>query len=149
MGRVEASKEYFLKGYNCSQSVVLAFKDLFNIDEETLLKIASPFGGGMGRLRETCGAFSGALIVIGLLYGYNTPEIGEIKKELYEKVQEIGKKFEEKNGSLVCRTLLNLKEMHSAPTPEKRDENFYKRRPCISIIENSVSILDEFIKNHE
>jgi len=146
MTRQEQAIENFKKGYNCTQSVVLAFKDLLNIDEETLLRLSSPFGGGMGRMRMTCGAFSGINIVLGLLYGYNTPETGEIKMELYKKVQELGKKFTEENGSLMCSTLLNIdtKELSYVPTP--RTEEFYKKRPCPMIIGNSAKILDDFIK---
>ena len=141
--RIKA-EDNFIKGYNCTQAIVLAFEDLLNYDTETLIKMASPFGGGMGRLRETCGAFSGVLIVLGLLEGYSTPEFGKIKNELYAKVQLIGKDIEEKFGSLRCRDLLGTKG-HDSPVSPQRDENFYKTRPCCKIIGYSAFTLANYL----
>lgn len=148
MDRKELAINYFLQGYNCSQSVVLAFKDLIGIDESTATKLASPFGGGMGRLREVCGSVSGMVIVLGLLYGYDTPERGEVKATLYERVQEVAKEFEERNGSIVCRELLHLSSKHDEPTPSERTPDFYQKRPCKDLIGMSAEILDNYIKTH-
>jgi len=148
MTRREQAIDNFLKGYNCSQSVVLAFSDLLSIDQETLLKIASPFGGGMGRLREVCGSISGAFIVLGLLYGYDTPDTNELKKTLYSRVQEIAHQFEEKNGSIVCRELLGLNVKHDSATPSPRTEEFYKKRPCMELIGDAAEIVDAYILMH-
>ena len=140
--------DYFKQGYNCSQSVVLAFKDLVNINEKTLAKLASPFGGGMSRLREVCGAVSGINIIIGLLYGYDTNETGEVKAELYSRVQELAKTFEEKNGSIVCRELMHLDVKHDSPIPTPRTNDFYTKRPCLELIGYVAEILEEYINNH-
>lgn len=145
LSRGELAKKYFLDGYNCSQAVVLAFEDKIGIDKESLLKIASSFGGGMGRLRETCGAVSGMLVVVGLLYGYDTPETGTVKAELYKKVQDVARRFEDINGSIVCRELLGIKEKHQEPTPEARNAGFYEKRPCPDFVKQAAKILEQYI----
>lgn len=144
--RSEKAMENFLKGYNCSQSVVLAFSDLLDVDEKTLLKLASSFGGGMGRLREVCGSVSGMFIVLGLLYGYDGPETGEVKADHYARIQKLAKRFEEKYGSIVCRELLGLDIKHDSSVPEKRTEEYYKKRPCKEIIGEAAQILDDYLK---
>ena len=150
------ARDLFLEGCNCSQAVFLAFSDLTGIDRETSLKISSSFGGGMGRLREVCGAFSGAIMVLGILYGYDDVKTGSFKKEHYERVQMLAEKFKEANasplcaeGSIVCRELLGLsKGENSTPDPTPRTKEFYMKRPCPHIIENAARILDDFIKEN-
>ena len=149
MNRKELAINYFKSGYNCSQSIVMAFKDYLSVDPAELCKIASPFGGGISRMRETCGAVSGMVIVLGNLIGYSTPETGAKKKELYEKTQELLKIFENRYGSLTCRRLLKLNEEHSSPVPTKRDDNFYKTRPCLELIGGAAEILEEYLKRHK
>lgn len=145
--RGDLAKQYFLEGYNCTQAVVLSFSDLVNIPQEQLLKVACSFGGGMGRLREVCGAFSGMLIVLGLLEGYDGPEKGEIKANHYKKVQELAKRFEEKQGSIVCREILGLNVNHDTPIPEERTKEYYKKRPCPDIVKMAAETLDEWLTN--
>ena len=149
MSRKEAAINYFKEGYNCSQSVVLAFQDLLTIDAKELCKIASPFGGGISRMRETCGAVSGMVIVIGNLKGYETPETGEAKAKLYKTTQDLLLKFEKRFGSLTCRNLLNLSVKHDDPNPSNRDHSFFDKRPCIELIGGAVEILEEFLTNNE
>ncbi len=146
MTRREMAMANFMKGYNCSQSVVLAFADMLPVNESDLLKMASSFGGGMGRLREVCGSVSGMFIVIGLLYGDDGPETGPVKAEHYKRVQELAHRFEEKHGSIVCRELLGLNVKREAPTPEARTKEYYKKRPCPEIIGDAAEILEEYIK---
>ena len=148
MNRKNDAVNYFYEGYNCSQSVVLAFKELLPIDEKTLLEMSSSFGGGISRLRETCGAVSGMAIILGLLYGYSDPESHEKKTEHYARVQDVILKFEERNHSLVCRELLNLQDKHSTPTPAARTKDYYNNRPCPKLIGDAVEILEEYIKEH-
>lgn len=147
ISRSQLAIDYFKSGYNCSQAIVLAFKDLIDVDENTLLKISSPFGGGMGRLREVCGAVSGMFMVLGLLYGYNEPD-DDKKKELYARVQQLARKFEEDNGSIVCRELLGLSVKHDDPTPSKRTSSFYQNRPCPEKIGYAAELLNNFIINN-
>ncbi len=145
MTRREMAMENFMKGYNCSQSIVLAFADMLDIDEVTLSKMASSFGGGMGRLREVCGSVSGMFMVAGLLYGYDGPETGEKKAEHYARIQELARRFEEKHGSIVCRELLGLSVRHDVPVPEARTAEYYKKRPCPEIIGDAAEILEGYI----
>ena len=145
MTRREAAMANFMKGYNCSQSVVLAFADMIDIDEATLSKISCSFGGGMGRLREVCGSVSGMFMVAGLLYGYDGPETGQVKADHYARIQELAKRFEEKHGSIVCRELLGLSVRHDIPVPEARTSEYYKKRPCPEIIGDAAEILEQFI----
>ena len=140
--------ENFRAGYNCSQSVVLAFEDLYDIDRETALKVSSSFGGGMGRLREVCGGVSGMLIVAGLLYGYHEPRDYEGKSEHYARVQELAQAYEAENGSIVCRELLGLTQKRDEPKPEQRTEEYYKKRPCEQLVKMAAGIMEAYIKEH-
>ena len=148
ISRKDKAMNYFSAGYNCSQSVVLAFSDLLPVDEKNLAKLSSSFGGGMGRLREVCGCVSGMFMVVGFLYGYENAETGEPKAVLYEKIQELAHKFEAENGSIVCRELLGLSVKHDSATPEKRTDEYYKKRPCRELVGNAAEILENFIEEN-
>ena len=148
MTRKEKAIELFKSGYNCSQAVVLAFSDLVDIDEKTLIKLANPFGGGISRLREVCGAFSGIAMIMGLLYGYDNVDNIEDKKAIYEEVQSLAARFEKKNGSIICRQLLNLDVKHDNPNPSVRTNEYYQKRPCPELVGSAAEILEEYINNH-
>lgn len=149
MTRKEKAMQSFLDGYNCSQCMILAFEDVIkehsDIDIDMALKIASPFGGGMGRLREVCGSVSGMFMVLGYIKGYHEPGDYEGKKELYEHVQELAKRYEVANGSIICRELLGLTEKRQEAAPEKRTEEYYKNRPCAEKIGSAAEILEEYL----
>lgn len=148
MTRREIAMDNFKKGYNCSQSIILAFADMLPVDRDLLSKMASSFGGGMGRLREVCGSVSGIFMVAGFLYGYSGPETGEVKADHYARIQELAKRFEEKHGTIVCREMLGLSVRHDVPTPEARTNEYYKKRPCAEIIGDAAEILEEYIKEN-
>ena len=137
--------ELFLAGYNCSQSVVVAFCDLTGLSEEFSAKLSSSFGGGMGRMREVCGAVSGMLTVAGLLYGYGAPD-DAAKKAHYTLVQALAGQFRDEHGSIICREI--LKNPPSDPTPTPRTAEFYKTRPCARMVMTAARILDEYIALH-
>ncbi|MCR5793344.1 MAG: C-GCAxxG-C-C family protein [Lachnospiraceae bacterium] len=141
--------ELFAQGYNCSQSVLLAFQEVHGLPEDIAAKLSSTFGGGMGRLREVCGAVTGGFMVIGLLAGYDDPKAFEEKKETYEKVQEFARRMEEENGSIICRELLGLTEKKQAPTPEKRTDAYYKKRPCKELVGVAAAQLELYLKELE
>jgi len=144
--RSEMAVDYFKQGYNCSQSIVLAFQDMLPEDSRTtVIKISSAFGGGMGRLREVCGTVTGMFMIIGAIYGYDNPETGEIKAELYRRVQEVAKSFETENGSIICRELLGLSVKREDPTPEPRTPDYYRRRVCPEKIGSAAEILERFL----
>ncbi|MCI8484552.1 MAG: C_GCAxxG_C_C family protein [Lachnospiraceae bacterium] len=142
------AEENFLKGYNCTQAVFLAFSDLHGIDEKTAARLSSSFGGGMGRLREVCGTVSGMFLTAGILYGYEEPEDFQGKKEHYERVQKLAKAFEAENGSIVCRELLGLNQKREEPVPEQRTEGYYKKRPCAKLVGMAAAIMEEYIQEH-
>ena len=138
--------ELFLGGCNCAQAVFLAFSDVTGIDRKLAAKLSSPFGGGMGRMREVCGAVSGMLMVAGLLYGYETPGDDVSKKEHYVRVQELAGKFREQVGSIVCREI--LKNPPSDPNPSPRTAEYYAKRPCARMVMLAGQILDAYIAAH-
>lgn len=139
--------ELFLSGSNCAQAVVVAFCDVTGLTPEFSAKMASSFGGGMGRLREVCGAVSGMLMVAGLLYGYEDPGEDDVsKKAHYRLVQELAGKFREQAGSIVCREI--LKNPPSDPNPTPRTEEFYKKRPCARMVILAAEVLDDYIAQH-
>ena len=146
MNHVERAVELFVEGYNCAQAVAAAFGDLTGLDEKTAARMASCFGGGMGRMREVCGAVSGMLMVAGVLYGYDDPKATKEKRELYAQVQAMAGQFREELGSIVCRDL--LKNPPSDPNPTPRTEQFYKDRPCARMVATAARIMDEFIQEH-
>ena len=138
--------ELFLSGYNCAQSVAVAFCDVTGLTEKQAAKMSSAFGGGMGRMREVCGAVSGMLMVLSFLYGYDTPGDDVSKKVLYTQVQELAGKFREENGSIICREILKNPPSDPAPTP--RTAEFYARRPCAKMVYDAVDILESYIAKH-
>ena len=138
--------ELFLEGDNCAQAVTVAFCDVTGLKPEQAAKMASAFGGGMGRMREVCGAVSGMLMVAGLLYGYDGPDSGLQKKEHYALVQELAAQFRQQTGSIVCREI--LKNPPSDPNPTPRTAEFYKTRPCVRMVMLAVEVLDRYIEDH-
>ena len=146
MNHSEYAAELFLKGYNCAQAVAVAFCDVTGLDVDFTARMASSFGGGMGRMREVCGAVSGMLMVAGLLYGYDTPGDDVSKKKHYTLVQTLSGKFREEVGSIVCREI--LKNPPSDPNPTPRTAEFYKIRPCARMVSLAARILDEYIADN-
>ncbi len=142
--RALRAEGYFKEGYNCSQSVVLAFADLIDIDQEALLRMSSPFGGGMGRLREVCGAVSGMYLVLGYLRGCGSSHDRQEKIDLYAEVRELAEQYRKINGSIVCRELLQGVPHTEGGIPEERTEAYYKKRPCNQL----VAIATQLLENH-
>ena len=142
----------FKEGYNCSQAVCLAFADVYSekyaIEESMILKLSSSFGGGMGRLREVCGAVTGMFIVAGILYGYDAPDADEQKKAHYARIQKLAHDFEVQSGSIICRDLLGLTQKRDEPVPEKRTESYYQKRPCVEKVGQAAAILEQYIREN-
>lgn len=145
MTRKEAAEDNFMQGYNCAQAVVLAFADILPVDADTLMRLSSSFGGGMGRLREVCGAVSGMFIVAGILRGYSGPETAAVKSGHYARIQKLAGEFEQKYGSIVCRELLGLNVKHDTPEASPRTPDFYTSRPCLAIIGDAAAILEKLL----
>lgn len=138
--RIERARELFHEGFNCSQSVVAACADLYGMDEQTALRVAASFGGGIGRMRQTCGAACGMFLLAGLENGSATPHDAEGKKQNYALVQDLAAKFKEENGSLICAELLGIASKPQEPTPEARTEAYYQKRPCAEMVASAVRI---------
>ena len=141
----QKAMELFKEGYNCAQAVFLAFEDKYDIDRKSALMLSSSFGGGMGRLREVCGAVSGMFMVAGVMYGYDNADAFEEKKEHYQRIQALANEFKLLNGSIICRELLDSGSGKDDPTPEKRTESYYKKRPCGELVGIAAAIMESYI----
>ena len=143
----QAAGQLFLQGYNCAQAVFCAFTDVTGYDLDTSARMASSFGGGLGRLRETCGVVSAAALVLGITEGYDDPADYEAKKRHYALVREFAERFRAENASINCRELLTRAGLkpESGGEPEQRSEEFYRRRPCPHLVYDAARILDEMI----
>ena len=146
MDRGTQAAELFLNGYNCAQAIAVAFSDVTGLDKDFSARMASSFGGGMGRMREVCGAVSGMLMVLSQLYGYDIPGDDVSKKRLYTQVQELAGAFREENGSIVCREI--LKNPPSDPNPTPRTAEFYAKRPCAKMVMTAARLMEEFMEEH-
>jgi len=147
MTRGEKAKDYFMQGYNCAQAVACAFCDEMGLDEKTVAKLASSFGGGMGRMREVCGACSGMFMVAGQLWGYDNPKAREEKSEHYARIQKLAAAFKEENGSIICRELLS--GVTKDPTPEERTPTYYKKRPCGEYVQCAADIVEKMLREEK
>ena len=158
------AKRLFSDGCNCAQAVFLAFRDRIGMDEAAAMRLSSSFGGGMGRMREVCGAVSGMLMVLGLTHGYdaNCATADEDKKRHYERVQQLCGRFREENGSIICRELLDGHIQRTAesgeqtdamrstdPTPTPRSAEYYQKRPCGELVESAARLLEQYLAELE
>ena len=153
--RVEKAKRLFKEGgYNCCQAVVLAYNDIFGIDDETAAAMSSGFGGGMGRMREVCGSVSGMVMLAGLIRPATDPTVKDWRTANYALVQDMAGEFKAINGSIVCKELLGLVPMGSSqqvpqesPEPSDRTPEYYKKRPCEELVGISARIVGEKIES--
>ncbi len=149
MNKADKAKQLFEGGCNCCQAVFCAFIDENEIPMEKALKISAGLGGGVGRLREVCGAVSGMAMALSDKFASTDPCDHEKKAELYALIQKAAGEFKEENGSVVCRELLNLGEGSSNPMPEKRTNEYYKRRPCAELVYCAAAIAEKYIEKGE
>lgn len=142
MNKGEIAKELFMNGCNCSQAVAGAFADEIGLDIEIIKQLTIGFGGGIGRMREVCGAVCGMTFVISAVYK-------EDKGKIYERVQAVSDEFKNENGSIICRELLGLTTSGpDLPKPEARTQQYYKKRPCPQIVYTAAEILENYLKNN-
>ena len=144
MTRGEKAKALFESGYNCSQSVFLAFLDLTGLSEETAIRYSAGFGGGFGRLREVCGAVSSMTALISFFNASTDPNNQDEKAALYALIQEAINEFKAENGSYICRELLDDSGLVTA-TPELRTNNYYEKRPCGNLVKYAAEITEKYI----
>ncbi len=145
--RVATARGLFLAGYNCAQSVFMTYRDVAGFDERTAATVSAPFGGGMGRLREVCGAVSGMTMTAGFLVPNHMPDDTETKKRNYAAVQELAEAFRAENGSIVCRELLGLTQRKDPPAPSERTAEYYRKRPCVEYVAAAARIIGEKINS--
>lgn len=148
MEKGEQAKQYFTDGYNCAQAVACAFTEETGLSLSQSAKLVAGFGGGMGRLREVCGAFSGIVFVLSAIDGNDAPSL-EKKATLYREIQTIAERFTEENGSIVCRELLGLRVKKDSPEPAERTKQYYKTRPCQEIVATAARILEQYLAKRD
>lgn len=148
--RAARARNLFLEGYNCTQSVVLAYADLFpELSADQLAALAAPLGGGVGRLREVCGAVSGMALVAGRICPNPRPKDQPAKAACYALVQDFARAFRQSNGAIVCRELLGLAERHSRPEPSERTPEYYRKRPCPDLVADAARLVAERLNARE
>ena len=146
--RVERARNYFLEGYNCAQAVVMAFDDVMAMDVAQLARLAAPFGGGMGRMREVCGTVCGMTMLAGAIQPSADPKNLEERKENYALVQHFAEQFRKENGDIACRRLLGLEpavERNETAMPSERTPEYYKKRPCSEYVGCAARIVGEYL----
>lgn len=151
MNEVERAGQLFLEGYNCSQSVFTAFCHRFGIDEETAKRISAGLGGGVGRMREVCGAVSGAAMVLGSVASAVSGDDKESKAKNYELVRRFAEEFKKRHGdTIICREMLRLNiPMENTAMPENRTAEYYKNRPCLKAVEDAAEIVLKIIEGEK
>lgn len=151
--RVERARQLFLEGYNCSQSVAITFADVYGIDEELMGRFSASFGGGIGRMRQTCGAACGMFMLAGLQSGPYPS--AERKMANYADVQTLAEAFKQQTGSLICKELLGLNKQRKDGTlepvvicakPDERTAEYYAKRPCLNMVETAVRLYCRFLQ---
>jgi C_GCAxxG_C_C family probable redox protein len=149
--RKKQAVHFFEEGFNCSQSVFMAYSDIYGIEPEIAAKLATSFGGGMGRLREVCGAVSGMFLVLGLQYPFTDTKEIAAKNTNYKAVQRTANEFKSVMGSYICADLLKLKHEPQNPESSERNEVYYKTRPCARCVALAAEITGKelLLKNQE
>lgn len=150
--RIQRAVDNFKQGYNCAQAVTAAFADLYSLTEEQALLVSASFGGGIGRMREVCGAASGMFILAGMQTGTTDPKDSKGKEYNYQVVQQLASEFRKRNGSIICGELLGLRKPAENSTqqftdtkPEERTPEYYKKRPCVKMVEEAARIFTEYL----
>ena len=140
--------ELFAGGFNCAQSVFVAFTDVTGMYKDLAMRLSSSFGAGMGRMREVCGACSAMFMIAGILYGTGEDCSHEDKTEHYKRIQQLAAEFTAEHNTIICRELLKELSVTSTPEPEKRTEKYYKVRPCVRFVRTAAEILDRYISEN-
>lgn len=145
--RIQRAVELFKSGYNCSQAVVAAYADLYGFTEVQAFRMAASFGGGIGRMRQTCGAACGLFLLAGLETGAVDGADQAGKSRNYEVVQALAEQFRQENGSIICADLLGLNKQAPTPhEPEARTPEYYKKRPCAMMVESAARLFAQFLE---
>jgi len=144
MNKNQQAQSFFLDGYLCSQSILMTFAPHFGLEPDTAAKIAAPFGGGVARRGDTCGAVNGAFMVLGLRYGHISAEDQDSKEETYRGVKEFIAQFQERNGSIRCNELLDCDISTPQGLQSAQDAQLFTTR-CPKLVGDAVEILDQIM----
>ena len=144
--KVEQARIYFESGFNCAQAVFAAFAQEMGMDESAALRLSSSMGGGMGGLREVCGAVSGMFLAVGGLMGYDAPDDPATKLEHYTRLQVLAERFHAEYGTIICRELLAQHQIDPSPIPADRNEAYYQKRPCARYVEACAALVEELLQ---
>ena len=145
--RERRAGELFKAGYNCCQAVAMTYADVIGLPESEIARLTSGFGGGMGRMREVCGTVSGMTLVAGAMIPANDVNDKAAKTANYALVQEMADEFKQMNGSIICRELLGLSKPEGTPVPSDRTPEYYKKRPCIRMVETAIRIYCKYLES--
>ena len=146
MNHSDTAAAYFEQGYSCAQAVLLAFREEAGLTPEQAARLASPFGGGMARMREVCGAVSAMLMVVGLADGYEDADAGEEKRALYARVRALADAFRGKHGSINCAELLKSVPHTDTPAPpEPRTPEYHAAHPCTAFVRTAAELLEDYL----
>lgn len=143
--RVEEAVKTFESGYTCAQSVFVTYADLFGLDRETALKLTSPMGGGIGRMREVCGAVSSMALLAGLKEGNTDPDNEQGKERIYLLTRQLADKFKDRHETIICRELLRMEGMEESAKPSERTKEYYRTRPCSRLVATAAKIIEEIL----
>ncbi|MFX1571608.1 MAG: C-GCAxxG-C-C family protein [Promethearchaeota archaeon] len=144
MSKVEKVISSFRGDFNCAQSILSSFATQYGLDKDTALRLATGFGGGMGRLQNTCGAVSGAFMVIGLRYGMGINDDTETREKTYQVIRDFSNRFQEIHGSLICKELLGC-DINTIEGKEYYDQNDFFEKKCLQYVKDSALILEEIL----
>jgi len=148
--RADRAREMFFEGYNCCQAVVGAFAEDLGMDKVTAMKFAEGLGGGMGRMRLTCGAVSAMALLAGLANSTGLPKNLQKRGEIYALIRDMAKEFSDKNGSIICAELLGAAmPKDDSPMPQERTAEYYKKRPCPECIHDAALIVEKYLFGEE
>ena len=143
--RVADAVALFESGYNCAQAVFATYADLFGMDKETALKLSSPMGAGIGRMREVCGTVSGMSMLLGLKEGNADVSDQAAKQRVYEKTRQMADRFKEESGSILCRELLGIAGREASAAPSARTDEYYAKRPCSRLVARAAQIVEDML----
>ena len=145
VSKADLAEKYFKEGANCAQAVLAAFADDLGITKDFAMRLASGFGGGVGRMREVCGAFSGVVLIENLKNGFTDHTDKEAKDACYAKIQQLAEQFKEESGgnSIICRELLDGTQATSGGNSEERTKEYYKKRPCVELVRIAAKIAEK------
>ena len=147
--KIEKARDLFLSGFNCAQSVAAAFADEMGLDEKTVLRLSSGFGGGVGGTRNVCGAVSGMAMVASMVLGYDEADETEAKKYLYATIQRMCAQFTDQYEVINCRDLLERNGIEAKAEPSERTPEYYRTRPCARYVEACAAIACDMINEEK